>query len=67
MHQAVSTSVDGLHVVSPEGDAFSMTTGIRSFSAWLEDVDGFLAEASPADALDLAIGRLAGVLGFDSA
>ncbi|WP_269451116.1 hypothetical protein PJ900_15045 [Tistrella mobilis] len=44
-----------------------MTTGIRSFSAWLEDVDGFLAEASPADALDLAIGRLAGVLGFDSA
>lgn len=44
-----------------------MTMGIRSFSAWLEDVDGFLAEASPADALDLAIGRLAGVLGFDSA
>ncbi|WP_372023504.1 helix-turn-helix transcriptional regulator [Tistrella mobilis] len=44
-----------------------MTMGIRSFSAWLDDVDGFLAEASPADALDLAIGRLAGVLGFDSA
>ncbi|WP_372053513.1 helix-turn-helix transcriptional regulator [Tistrella mobilis] len=44
-----------------------MAMGIRSFSTWLEDVDGFLAEASPLNALDLAIGRLAGVLGFDAA
>lgn len=44
-----------------------MTFGIRTFSAYLKDADGFLEQAPPLAALDHCVDRLAQVLGFDSA
>ncbi|GGB30585.1 hypothetical protein GCM10011505_09940 [Tistrella bauzanensis] len=44
-----------------------MTFGIRTFSAYLKDADGFLEQAPPLAALDQCVDRLAQVLGFDSA
>ncbi len=44
-----------------------MTCGIRAFSSYLKDADRFLEHAPPLAALDRCVGRLAEVMGFDSA